>query len=56
MSKFHTPVPRKRINRLAEAVASGTPLMIAGRAMGLTKGQTVNTWRIIKTELGAQAV
>lgn len=45
-----------RAARLAELVANGQTVAEAGRNMGLSKGQTSNTWNGIKRDLGEQAV
>lgn len=53
------PAPRKDMpqlmDALAERVANGEPLIEAGAAMGLTRGQTTNVWGHVKAGLGAQA-
>jgi len=50
------PDMSRRKTRLAQLVADGTPLNEAGRAMGLTKGQTSRVWMNIKADLGEQAI
>ena len=40
---------------LAERVANGTPVTIAGREMNLTAGETARAWATIKSQLGEQA-
>lgn len=55
MSRYRTPVPTARVDQYAEILSQGLPMMAAGRAMGLTKGETVNTMRVIRRELGEQA-
>lgn len=40
---------------IAEAVASGSSVAAAGRALSLTRGQAVQAWREICAELGPQA-
>ena len=44
-----------RTSRFAENLADGLPMMEAGRAIGLTKGETVATMRKVRRELGEQA-
>lgn len=51
----HDGVMRRRIAQLAERVANGMPIHHAGAAIGLTRGETANAWRAIKTQLGEQA-
>jgi hypothetical protein len=48
-------VMRRRMDQLAERVANGVKVTIAGRDMGLTAGQTARVWANIKAGLGAQA-
>ena len=55
MSRYRTPVPTARVDQYAEILSQGLPMMAAGRAMGLTKGETVSTLRRIKLDLGGQA-
>lgn len=51
-----SPLAMVRADRLAELVANGQTVAEAGRNMGLSKGQTSNTWNSIKRGLGGQAV
>jgi hypothetical protein len=44
-----------RTERYAEKLADGLSMMEAGRAIGLTKGETVATMRKVRRELGEQA-
>ena len=55
MNRFDA-VMRRRMAQLAEHVANGAEINAAGKAMGLTKGQTARAWANIKAELGEQAV
>lgn len=48
-------VMRRRMSRLAEMVANGAKVTVAGRDMGMTPGQTARVWANIKAGLGAQA-
>jgi hypothetical protein len=48
-------VMRRRMDQLAERVANGAKVTIAGRDMGLTAGQTARVWANIKVGLGVQA-
>ena len=45
----------QRKHELAGLVADGLRLSVAGRQMGLTKGETSRVWQNIKQDLGAQA-
>lgn len=40
---------------LAQLIADGMPIHPAGRALGMTKGQTASTWALIKRRMGKQA-
>lgn len=46
----------KRINTFAQMMADGMSPADIGRALELSKGQTANTLRRIKCDLGEQAV
>lgn len=47
--------PVTREDKLADLVSRHYPVMEAGRAIGLTKGQTSRAWQNIKAALGEQA-
>lgn len=53
MNRFTDMTARK--DRLADYLAKGLPLHEAGKAMGLTRGQTSRVWMNIKADLGEQA-
>jgi hypothetical protein len=51
----YNAVMRRHMWNLAGRVADGEKPTRAGRAMGLTIGQTARVWANIKRELGGQA-
>ena len=53
--KFSAAEMKARRNRLADLVGYGMGVVDAGRAMGLTRGETAHAWRSIKKALGDQA-
>lgn len=48
-------VMRRRMGQLAERVANGERVTVAGRNLGFTPGQTARVWANVKAGLGWQA-
>lgn len=54
-AKLDTADHSRRRSEIARIVSEGMMLADAGRALGLSKGETSRAWMAIKAELGAQA-
>lgn len=58
MPRYATGTPKRadRKAEFAELIANGAEPIGATRAMGLTRGQGARVWKLIKRDLGEQAV
>lgn len=55
MNQHTNAMQESRVDRFAELLADGVGVVAAGKAMGLTKGETASTMRHIRADLGEQA-